>query len=96
MLTLRVDDYQYIPIERPDVTTYLFPAEIEQQEDGRWRAWIEALPGCSTVGYTKEEALRNIYGAVEVYVRDMEKAGKVLPQGVPVHIIAESVVAVTL
>ena len=96
MHSLRLDDYQYTPLKRPSAKTYLFRAETEQQEDGRWHVWIEALPSCAAVGYTKEEALRNIHGAVEIYVRDMEKVGEVLPRSVPVHIIDEPVVAVTL
>jgi predicted RNase H-like HicB family nuclease len=88
--------YRYIPLKRKTVKTYIFPAEVEQQDDGRWSAWIEALPGCAVLGYTKEEALRNIHSAADAYVRDMEKAGEALNQGAPVHIIDEPVVAVTL
>ncbi len=34
--------------------TYIFRIDIEQEqeEDSRWSAWIEALPGCATWGYT--------------------------------------------
>ncbi len=38
--------------------TYVFEVELEQDDDGRWSATIPALAGCSTWGYTKEEALR--------------------------------------
>jgi len=32
--------------------SYIFRAEIEQEEDGRWSAEIPLLPGCATWGYT--------------------------------------------
>jgi len=51
--------------------TYFFRVEVAQEDDGRWSAWVETLPGCATRGYTKDEALRNIRDAVEAYIRDM-------------------------
>jgi hypothetical protein len=42
------------------VKTYLFQVELEQEDDGRWSAWIETLPGCAAWGYSKEEALEAI------------------------------------
>jgi len=39
------------------VKSYVFHAELEQEEDGRWSAWIEALLGCATWGHNREEAL---------------------------------------
>jgi hypothetical protein len=44
-----------ITISPEPTTTYLFQAEVEQEDDGRWSAWIEALLGCATWGATKEE-----------------------------------------
>ncbi len=60
--------------------TYIFEVEIHREEDGRWSAWIEALPGCTAWGYNREEALAAIKDAAEAYVEDMLDAGEELPQ----------------
>jgi len=60
-------------------TTYLFQAEAEQEEDGRWSAWIEALPGCATWGYTKEEALEALREAAQAYIEVMVEKGQPVP-----------------
>ncbi|MCY4654519.1 MAG: type II toxin-antitoxin system HicB family antitoxin [Dehalococcoidia bacterium] len=52
-----------------------YRAELEQDEDGRWSAWIEALPGCAAWGYTQEEALTALKDAAIAYVEDMVEAG---------------------
>ena len=62
------------------VKSYIFPIELAEEDDGRWSAWIEALPGCAAWGYTREEALKAIQDAAEAYVEDMIEAGDTLPQ----------------
>lgn len=59
--------------------TYIFPVEVERDEDGRWAASCPSLPGCATWGTTEENALRNIREAVEAYVEDMVEAGEAVP-----------------
>jgi len=62
--------------------------ELEQGEDGRWSATIPALAGCSTWGYTKEEALREAAQAYlelsltegRLSLKEIEKRAKVLPR----------------
>lgn len=76
--------------------TYFFRAAIAQEDDGRWSAWIDALPGCATWGYTKEEALRNLRDAVEAYIQDMQKAGEDIPTEAPTPVVHEPVVAITV
>ncbi len=49
-------------------------AELEQDDDGRWSAWIEELPGCAAWGYTREEALASLKDAAIAYVEDMVEA----------------------
>ena len=74
--------------------TYIFHTSIEQDQDGRWSAWIDALPGCTAWGQSKQEALAAIKDATEVYVADMLEAGEPLPkEGVEV---IEDIVAVTV
>lgn len=71
--------------------TYVFEVELEQDEDGRWSATIPALAGCSTWGYTKEEALEALREAAQAYLevslsegrlslKEIEKRAKVLPE----------------
>ncbi len=50
-----------------------------KEEDGRWSATIPALPGCSSWGYSSQEALDNIKDAAEIYIEDMIEAGEALP-----------------
>ena len=59
--------------------TYIFDVSVEQDEDGRWAASCPALPGCATWGQTKQEAIRNIREAVEVYMEDIVAAGEPVP-----------------
>jgi len=65
-----------------EAKTYFFKVDLTQEEDGRWSAWIEALPGCAAWGYTREEALQAINDAATLYIEDMLEAGDELPNDV--------------
>ena len=54
----------------------VYKAQLEQDEDGRWSAWIDELPGCAVWGYTETEALDALQGAAEAYIEDMVEAGE--------------------
>ena len=56
-----------------------YKAELGQDNDGRWSAWIESLPGCSAWGYTKEEALSSLKDAAIAYIEDMIETGEAAP-----------------
>ena len=75
--------------------TYIFRTAMEQEDDGRWSAWIHALPGCTAWGHTKQEALGAIQDAAEVYLADMLEAGEELPKE-GVEVVEEPIVAVTV
>jgi antitoxin HicB len=75
--------------------TYIFQVELVREDDGRWSAWIEALPGCAAWGSTREEALQAIKDAAEAYVEDMIDAGEVLPKE-GVNVVNAPVVTITL
>jgi predicted RNase H-like HicB family nuclease len=77
------------------MSTYIFPTAMQQEEDGRWSAWIEALPGCTAWGQTREEALDAIRDAAEAYLADMREAGDELPSE-GVQVLEQPVVAVTV
>lgn len=75
--------------------SYVLDASIQQEADGRWSAWISALPGCSAWGYTKKEALEALKDAAELYIQDMIEEGEKLPKD-GVQVLESPVVAVTL
>jgi len=37
-------------------------------ETGDWAVWCPELPGCTSAGSTKEEALENVKEAIELYL----------------------------
>jgi predicted RNase H-like HicB family nuclease len=59
--------------------TYIFPVELEQEEDGRWSAVVQSLPGCATWGYTKEEALKALQEATQAYIQTLLEQGRQVP-----------------
>jgi len=77
--------------------TIIFKVDLTNDEDGRWSAAIAALPGCSSWGYSKEEALANIRDAAEAYLEDMRDAEGSIPN-IPsaIHVIDEPAVAVSV
>jgi predicted RNase H-like HicB family nuclease len=68
-----MNDYRYIritclPIWVPASSkVYVLQAYLEQDGDYCWNAWIDALPGCTAWGYTREEALKSLRDMVELY-----------------------------
>ena len=42
---------------------------LEQDpQTGEWAVWCPELPGCTSVGQTEDEALRNVREAIELYL----------------------------
>lgn len=39
------------------MTTYVFKATVQEDEDGRWSALVDDLPGCTTWACSQEGAL---------------------------------------
>ena len=75
--------------------SYIFHVSLQQEQDGRWSAWIAALPGCTAWGYTREEALKALEDAAELYVQDMMEAGEELSNE-GIEMVDSPVVAVNL
>jgi predicted RNase H-like HicB family nuclease len=79
------------------VKTYLFRVELQEEEDGRWSVWVPGLPGLTSWGHTREEALRNIQDAAEPYVEDMVETGESIPvETGKIDVIDRPAVAVTV
>ncbi len=60
--------------------TYVFRAELQHEEDGRWSSWIDELPGCAAWGYSEEDALSALKDAAEAYIEDMIDTGEEPPE----------------
>lgn len=77
--------------------TLVLRVALKEEEDGRWSASIPSLPGCSSWGYSRQEALENIKDAAEIYLEDMIAAGEGLPApSDEIEVINEPAVAVSL
>jgi predicted RNase H-like HicB family nuclease len=77
--------------------TFILKVALKEEEDGRWSASIKALPGCSSWGYSKQEALENIKDAAEIYIEDMIDAGEGFPTpSDKIEVIDEPAIAVSL
>jgi predicted RNase H-like HicB family nuclease len=85
-----------MPVTGEAMKTYLFRVELEQEDDGRWSAWIETLPGCAAWGYSKEEALEAVKETAQAYLEVLVEKGQRLPTNQAAETIDAPVVAVTL
>ncbi len=61
------------------MTTYVFKATLQEEDDGRWSSWIDVLPGAAGWGYTREEALEVLQDIAELCVEEMLESGDPIP-----------------
>lgn len=59
--------------------TIIFKVDLKNEEDGRWSAAIRSRRGCSSCGYSQQEALANVRDAAEAYLEDMKDAEEAFP-----------------
>ena len=52
---------------------------LYQESDGGWVAEVPSFPGCVSQGDTRDEALRNIAEAAELWAETMREAGQPIP-----------------
>ena len=71
-----------------------FPVIIEPEEAGGYSVYCPTIPGCLSMGQTKEEALSNINEAIEGHIESLRKDGLSIPQTPVEPIIAEVEVSV--
>jgi len=45
---------------------------LEKSDEGGYTVYVPSLPGCISEGATKEEAIRNIKEAIELYLEPVE------------------------
>ena len=58
---------------------YTFRSTVREQDDGRWSAWLDSIPACSTWGHTREEALAALQEAAELLVEHLIACGEEVP-----------------
>jgi predicted RNase H-like HicB family nuclease len=56
-----------------------FTVVLEQEPDEGFVVSVPALPGCFSQGGTREDALRNIREAIELYLEDCRESGDPIP-----------------
>ena len=71
-------DTHVMPVQS-GVKSYIFKAAIVEEDDGRWSAWIDALPGCSTWGHTPAEAMTALREAAQAYIEVLIEKGRGIP-----------------
>ena len=59
---------------------------LEPSEEGGYTVTVPALPGCISEGDTREEALRNIREAIELYLEPIEDDSSFSPNAEEVEI----------
>jgi len=52
---------------------------LEREADGGYVASVPALPGCVSQGDSREEAIRNIHEAADLYLDDCIASGDPVP-----------------
>jgi len=53
---------------------------LEPSDEGGYTAIVPSLPGCISEGDTKEEAIKNIKEAIELYLESVEDDMLTLPE----------------
>ena len=59
--------------------TYIYPIEIEQEDDGRWSAVVPSLPGCAIWGHTQHGAVKALQEATEASITTLRESGRPVP-----------------
>ena len=49
-----------------------FRVILEKSDEGGYTAYVPSLPGCISEGDTKEDALKNVQEAIELYLEPVE------------------------
>jgi antitoxin HicB len=72
-------------------TSHEFEVVLAPEKSGGYSVSVPALPGCTSQGETREEALTMIREAIEVYLESLSAHGDPLPA--PIEIERVTVVA---
>jgi antitoxin HicB len=53
---------------------------VSDERGGGYMAVVPDLPGCKSDGNTREEALRNVYDAIDCWIEAAQEMGRSIPQ----------------
>jgi len=68
-----------------------FEVVLTPEEDGGYSVTVPALPGCTSQGETREEALTMIREAIELYLESLEAHGDPVPGPIEIeHVIVSA------
>ena len=65
---------------------YTFDITVEEDDDGRWSAWLNAIPWCATFGDTKAEAIEELRDAAHVAVQYLLANDRDIPVDEPLQV----------
>ncbi|MBI4289512.1 MAG: type II toxin-antitoxin system HicB family antitoxin [Chloroflexi bacterium] len=66
-----------------------FEVVLEAEEKGGFHVYTPALKGCHSYGSTREEALRNIAEAIQLWVESAHELGIPIPERETVTVTVE-------
>lgn len=69
----------YDVIRAPEEPPMRYTVILQRESDGGYVVSVPALPGCVSQGDSREEALKNIEEAIELYLEDVKAAGEPIP-----------------
>lgn len=59
--------------------TIILQPETDSEFAGYYNASVPALSGCFSYGTNRQEALTNIWEAIELYLEDLQESGEPIP-----------------
>lgn len=57
-----------------------YPIVLEREEDGRYSVYAPDLPGCTSWGETRDQAIEHIREAIEVWIESAQSDGTTVPR----------------
>lgn len=57
-----------------------YPVVLEREADGGYSVWVPDLPGCASMGDTRDEAVANIREAMECYIESLRADNMPVPE----------------
>lgn len=60
--------------------TFAFPVDLLKEDDGSWSVTFQDLPGCITLGETREDALVNAAEAASLHLEGLREHGQNIPK----------------
>jgi predicted RNase H-like HicB family nuclease len=62
-----------------------FPVYLHKTEDNSWSGFVPDVEGCFFAGKSVDDALRDAFNAIDVYVESLADAGKAIPKAADIE-----------